>query len=247
MKEEKTKNGAIFSKDKTGDPIFDMRKSNNLLKDMNRAIISETKRSGSEIGAINWFINAIESGQMVMPPDVEITTDLIRSRERMATQGYLQLPGRMFTFFYNPKTKAKLPYYDITPLIITLPIEEENPSGRILGINLHYIEPELRAELIDRLLQFAYAKKGEKNPPKGVGFFRVDYSLLNARRFVFGIPCVRSYDPARIIGRPVLIPANEWGNAVALPYNNFVKANENRVWLESRAAIRKFIQSIGSR
>jgi hypothetical protein len=60
-----------------------------------------------------------------------------------------------------------------------------------------------------------------------------------------GLPCLRSYDPARIIGNPVLIPSNEWGNAVALPFENFVKTTEKRVFLETRLKIREFIRSLG--
>jgi len=220
---------------------LDLTKSNDLLLDMNRAIIEETKKSGSSVGATQWFLEKIQSGNMILPDDT-LTMDILSDKKRLSSKAFMELPGRMFTFIYRPKTKSKLPYYDITPLIITLPTETE--TDNILGINLHYIDPELRAELVDRLIRIAHPRTGEKMPPKGVGYFRVNYDLLKTRKFLFGIPCIRSYDPDRIIGRPVLIPSNEWGNAVSLPFENFVKAKEGKIWVESRRAMRKFIQSI---
>jgi len=43
------------------------------------------------------------------------------------------LEGRMFTFFYDPKTKDKLPYYDTFPCVM---IVETYGSG-FLGLNVH--------------------------------------------------------------------------------------------------------------
>jgi hypothetical protein len=246
MAAKKTKSGTKVSKNRDGEQVYDLRNSQDLLKDMNRAIIAETNESGSSVGAVRWFTEAIRTGQMILPDETELTTDLLRSKERLTSKAFMHMPGRMFTFMYQPKTKPDLKYYDITPLVITLPVMGEQTTDNILGINLHYLEPELRAELIDRLLKIANSRKGENLPPKGVGYFRVNYELLKTKRFVFGMPCIRRYDLGRIIGRPVLIPANEWGNAVALPFDNFVKKNESPIWLESRRLIRKFIQSIGS-
>lgn len=246
MAEEiKTPSGAIFSKNNQGETVFDLRQSRDILRDMNRAILQETKKGGSERGAVEWFSKMISEKRMLVPSKTNLTIDIMRSEERLVSKAMLERPGRMFTFFYRPKTRADLRYYDITPLIITLPIEGANPSGRILGINLHYLEPDLRGMLIDRMLMFAHSQKGEKKPPKGTGFFRANYELLQHRKYAFGIPCLRSYSPDRIIGRPVLVPANEWGNAVALPYQHMVKTTNERVWLESRKIFRKFVLGLG--
>ena len=53
------------------------------------------------------------------------------------------LTGRMFMYFYDPKTKETLPYYDKFPLIFMV-----GPAqGGFYGINLHYLPPQLRAKL----------------------------------------------------------------------------------------------------
>ena len=42
-------------------------------------------------------------------------------------------PGMMYAFYYDPKHKETLPYYDTYPLVV---IVELNSKG-ILGLNLH--------------------------------------------------------------------------------------------------------------
>ena len=45
------------------------------------------------------------------------------------------VPGRMYMFFYDPKTKAKMPYYDRMPLIFPISVLDTS----FLGLNLHYL------------------------------------------------------------------------------------------------------------
>lgn len=256
-----TKDGGIIKEDQLGNKQYDLSKSSSILKDMNRAILDETKKSGSAPGAAQWFLDAIATGQIELPQRDDITTNLLEDKSITCSKNYLLLPGRMFTFLYRPKTKADLRYYDTTPLIITLPTpreaesgvgysgvgytSEQNNSKTVLGMNLHYLEPELREAFLEKLLHISSKSLKGKIPPKGIGYFRIDYDLLNSIRYVFGMPCIRSYDMGRIIGRPVIIPSNQWGNAVSLPYENFVKAKNKKIWVESRRLIREFIKSMG--
>ena len=222
---------------------YDLTQSNNLLRDMSKALLeSTTKQGGSVRGAAKWFVEAIRQGQIVIPEEDNLVDAVIdNGRSRKANKSYLELPGRMFAFIYHPKTRSTLEYYDLTPLIITLGIL---PSGNVLGLNLHYIDQDMRAELLDKMLRYSSPKFGEKMPAKGVGRFYHEYPMLKSVRYIASLPCVRTYDPKRIIGTPVLIPANEWGNAVALPMENFIKAKEGRVHLESRLKIREFLKKI---
>jgi hypothetical protein len=244
MASKKTKDGGKITINSRGEKIYDLTNSSDILKDMNRAILDETKKSGSAPGATEWFLGAIEQGQIELPNEHDITLSLLKNKANVCSKKYMTLPGRMFTFLYHPKTKKELEYYDITPLIITLPREKTEETDNVLGINLHYLEPDIRAELLERMLRMSQKRLGEKTPPKGVGYFRMDYNILKTIRYVFGMPCIRSYDTNRIIGRPVIVPSNQWGNAVALPYQNFVKAKSRKVWVESRLLIREFIKSI---
>ena len=58
--------------------------------------------------------------------------------------------GRMYFYFYDPKTKDMLPYYDRFPLVIPI----ERYSDGFLGLNLHYISPRQRFFLLDKLSVF---------------------------------------------------------------------------------------------
>ena len=53
-----------------------------------------------------------------------------------------EIAGSMYMYFYDPKTKKTLPYYDRFPLIIMV----EQASGGFYGLNLHYLRPDIRAE-----------------------------------------------------------------------------------------------------
>ena len=56
--------------------------------------------------------------------------------------------GKMYMFAYDPATKETLPYWDNLPLVV---ICDPLPTG-FSGINLHYLSPLLRANLLDRLM-----------------------------------------------------------------------------------------------
>ena len=62
--------------------------------------------------------------------------------------------GRMYAFFYDPKHKKTLPYYDRFPLIFPI-----GPADKgFLGINLHYLPYVLRAKLMDELYSLSTNK-----------------------------------------------------------------------------------------
>jgi len=66
--------------------------------------------------------------------------------------------GKMVMFFYDPKWKKKLPYYDRFPLIF--PVEEA--KGGFYGINMHYLSPWQRARLFDALVETLSRGKDDK-------------------------------------------------------------------------------------
>ena len=66
-----------------------------------------------------------------------------------------EIAGSMYMYFYDPKTKETLPYYDRFPLTIMV---GPAPKG-FYGLNLHYIPLDLRAKLLDSLLDTINNKK----------------------------------------------------------------------------------------
>jgi hypothetical protein len=64
-------------------------------------------------------------------------SNLMKDSERIRDKSMI---GRMYFYFYDPKTKDSLPYYDRFPLVIPI----ERYSDGFLGLNLHYIHPKQR-------------------------------------------------------------------------------------------------------
>ena len=88
--------------------------------------------------------------------------DLIRDGKRSRTPFY----GRLNMFFYDPKLKAKLPYYDRFPLVLPL----ERYSDGFLGINFHYLPIPLRIRLLDRLVDFSSNTKFDESTKLNVNY-----------------------------------------------------------------------------
>ena len=72
---------------------------------------------------------------------------LMKDTTRQSNTINRSLIGRMFFYFYDPKTKDTLSYYDKFPL--TIPIELYRDG--FLGLNLHYIHPKHRIILLDKI------------------------------------------------------------------------------------------------
>jgi hypothetical protein len=148
-----------------------------------------------------------------------IMADRIRLKDR-------SIIGRMYFFYYDPKTKDTLPYYDRFPLV--LPIERY-PDG-ILGLNLHYIHPKQRIILLDKLSEFANNDKYDKTTK-----LRLSYDLLKSASRIFeATPCIKRYLFGHVESRFLEIDASEWDIAALLPMESFVGATTSKVYTESR-------------
>ena len=124
-------------------------------------------------------------------------------------------PGRMYFYAYDPKHKDTLPLYDRFPLVIPV----EMYSDGLLGLNLHYIRPNLRLALLDKLYETNNNKDFDETTK-----MQISYNLLQgAARFKNFEPCLKRYLNAHIRSRIIEIPAHEWEVAALLPVDQFVK------------------------
>lgn len=134
--------------------------------------------------------------------------------------------GRMYFYIYDPKTKDTLPYYDIFPLVI--PIEPYNDG--FLGLNLHYIDPVSRLNLLDSLYTIATNTNFDARTR-----LKISYQLLNSSSKYFqAMPCIKRYLYSQFESPFLEVPADEWEIAAMLPVAGFVKAKESKVWKDSR-------------
>jgi hypothetical protein len=147
---------------------------------------------------------------------------LMQDRNRLRSASII---GRMYFYFYDPKTKDKLPYYDKFPLVIPI---ERYPDG-FLGLNLHYIHPKQRIILLDKLSEIATDNNFDANTK-----LRISYDYLSrASRLYQAKPCIKRYLFSHVQSRFLEITADEWDIAALLPVESFMKADKSKVFADS--------------
>jgi len=139
------------------------------------------------------------------------------------------MPGHMYHFFYDPKTKATLPYYDRFPLIFMV---GPAPDG-FYGLNLHYLPPKLRALMMDNLYDVVSNKRYDENTK-----LRISYDLLKgASKYRYFKPTFKHYLNDHVNSRFIKVDSSEWDIALFLPTERFEKASKSRVFADSRKMI----------
>jgi hypothetical protein len=126
--------------------------------------------------------------------------------------------GDMFCYYYNPKYRKTLPYYDMFPMIMLIAAEKET----FLGINFHYLRPKWRAILLDRVT----AKIGGGLPKWS--------KLRNIKQIA---PTIKRYRFDHIMRKVIPIEEDEQEIAIFLPTERFKKSGKANVWSDSE---RKF-------
>jgi hypothetical protein len=138
--------------------------------------------------------------------------------------------GSMYMYFYDPKHRETLPYYDVFPLTIMV----EPVRGGFYGLNLHYLPLALRAKLFDQLIDLTNNKKYDESTR-----FKLRYDLLkSASKLRLFKPCFKHYLYSQIEGRVAMVEAPEWEMALFLPTEQFRKSTKSAVWKDSRQAAR---------
>ena len=145
--------------------------------------------------------------------------DLIRDGKRNNKPFY----GKLNMFFYNPKFKKQLPYYDTFPLVLPL----ETYSDGFLGLNLHYLPIPLRIDLLDRLVDYSNNSQFDESTR-----LVVDYSKLKKIKLIK--PTIHKYLASQVQSQFRRIDADEFTVATLLPVQRFSKASEAEVYRDSR-------------
>ena len=134
--------------------------------------------------------------------------------------------GDMIMYFYDPKTKATLPFYDRFPLTIMV----QPAPGGFHGLNLHYLSPSIRAVFLDRLMQLAPAQVKETTR-----ITRLRYNLLKSTESLKEFkPCFKHYLMSHVVSNMARVAMPEWEIAVFLPTQQFSKKSASYVWRDSR-------------
>lgn len=137
--------------------------------------------------------------------------------------------GNMYMFFYDPKTKDTLPYYDSFPLVIVVGPAE----GGFYGLNLHYLPPTLRAKFLDSLLDITNNRLYDESTK-----FQISYNMLQrAAKMKYFKPCFKHYLNSHVKSRFAMVEAPEWEIATFLPTADFQKASKAQVYADSKRKI----------
>lgn len=134
-------------------------------------------------------------------------------------------PGNLYMFFYDPKTKASLPYYDSFPLVFPISKTENG----FLGLNMHYLSYRFRIVLLDNLLKFKNTKGIDETTR-----LRYSWSMLQGiSKHTLVEPCIKSYLTGHLVTKLKIISPTDWTTAMMLPVESFHKASSAEVWKNS--------------
>lgn len=137
--------------------------------------------------------------------------------------------GNMYMFFYDPKHKETLPYYDSFPLVIVVGPAE----GGFYGLNLHYLPATLRAKFLDSLLEITNNRLYDESTK-----FQVSYNMLQrASKMKYFKPCFKHYLNEHVRSRFAMVEAPEWEIATFLPTADWQKSNAAAVYRDSKRKI----------
>jgi hypothetical protein len=174
--------------------------------------------------SVKWFMT-----KMANLKNTSRIPNTIKREEFRNTKRFIK--GGLFFFFYDPKTKEDLPYYDKFPLVLML----ERYDDGFLGLNLHYLPIKYRVAFMNKLLD--YGRFDEEGDPVRI---RITYDILSAtKRFKEFRPCIKRYLTHHVKSRILMVQPEEWETAVFLPVHQFKKARADKVWRESIQEIRK--------
>jgi hypothetical protein len=150
-------------------------------------------------------------------------------KEEPLDRGARRIIGSMQMFFYDPKYKETLPYYDRFPLAIIV----KPAKGGFLGMNLHYLPPILRAKFLDALMDNVTSKKSPDAK------FKLTTRLLaSASDLEYYKPCIKHYLNEHVRSNFAEVKAPEWEIATFLPTALFEKADQRKVYNDSRRMLR---------
>jgi len=120
-------------------------------------------------------------------------------------------PGGLFIYEYDPKNKDRLQFYDKFPLVFILEFTKDG----WYGLNLHYMPPAVRANLL--------AKTSVKSTA----------GMAIAERFgrsEYGRYALKRYLASNVQGKITRVPKEDFEIAISLPFENFQKASNRTVW-----------------
>jgi len=170
--------------------------------------------------AVSWLQDKID--EIKRPSAIPNTIKGEVNRHKQ--QGQLRI-GMLYCYYYDPKTKDDLPYWDRFPMVLVL----EKYNDGFLGLNLHYLPVRYRIAFLQKLMKYA-----QLTPEQDIRRMRISYDILQStKRFAEFRPCLKRYLFSHMRSRLLMIEPDEWDVATMLPIQQFRGAKPQKVWMDS--------------
>lgn len=186
----------------------------NVLDKKKANLDTSNQKFAARTSAVRWFSKAVAG---------------IQSNNRKMPEGLYSISGHehpfwgeMVLFGYDAKHKDKLPYWDAFPLIIVTGIRGNGFSG----LNLHYMPPQARKDIIKYLIHYRNKSKSSlQYAHKVVPILQqLSQSDINF--------CYKNYLASHVRTKFVTVGKEYWELACELPLQEFRKANARQVWAD---------------
>ena len=172
-----------------------------------------------------WFRNQAQLIGKVSPDKLMASGS---SKEYISFINPMRDFGKMVMFFYDAKTKEKLPYWDRFPLVFPF----KNAKGGFLGLNMHYLSPYQRAKLMDALYKATVTninKVAANDDPHQTGGathmqrMAFSYQILKKTSSMRGYKaCLKHYLNAHVKSRFMVVDPTEWDMILMLKTAQFI-------------------------
>jgi len=178
--------------------------------------------------SLQWLLKRIQTLRNPQTMVRPITREKHRFTRPTDRQKFLM--GGLYYFYYDPKGKDDMPYYDRFPLVMPL----KRDGDGFLGLNLHYLPLRYRINFMKKLMPYALYNDDDE-----IKRIRVTYPILDATaRLKEFRPCIKRYLYSNIKSRILAVEPEEWDIALYLPIQQFKKEKAATVWQESVQEIR---------
>ena len=169
---------------------------------------------GNKQKSASWYRNA-----------VSLIADRTSPSELFASGKLLGKPsaGRMSMFFYDPKTKARLPYYDTFPLVLPL----EPMKGGFIGLNFHYLPYGARFAFLQQLQTLASNSKFDQSTK-----IQATYDSVKSNKYVKA--SIKRYLYSQVRSQFLRVDVNEMALAAYLPVAQFTGKTIGGVFAAAR-------------
>jgi hypothetical protein len=174
------------------------------------------KQGGTQKSA-SWYQKAVASMAD------RLTANKLMSQGKLTSRPNI---GLLNLFFYDPKYKKTLPFYDTFPLVLPL---EAIPGG-FSGLNFHYLPPGLRFRLLDQMQRFATNNKMDSTT-------RLNVSYSGVKSIPLVKPTIKKYLYKHVRSSFLKIDLTQAALAVYLPVQQFKKSSDAAVYAAARRVI----------